>query len=102
MCLILWMISLSLLLVFLSSFVLNAQEHLLSLLQNDEEPVYSSYLFKGTKVVTGESVELVGKGVLQFIIQHLFKLYILFSIHLFFFIIFLSFFNHLHFFFAFF
>ena len=56
---------------FLSS-IANAQDELLNMLSLHEEPVYSSYLFKGTKVVNGQSVELPAKGVLQFNIQHRF------------------------------
>ena len=56
----------------LFSFFVNAQENLLNMLSQDKEPVYISYLFKGTKVVNGQSVELPGKGILQFNIQHRF------------------------------
>jgi opacity protein-like surface antigen len=42
------------------------------MLAGDDEPIYVSYLFKGTKVVNGQSVELPAKGVLQFNIQHRF------------------------------
>lgn len=56
----------------LFSFFVNAQENLLKMLSQDKEPVYISYLFKGTKVVNGQSVELPGKGILQFNIQHRF------------------------------
>ena len=56
-----------------SPFFLNAQSNLLELLgDNDDEPIYSSYLFKGTKIVNGQSVKLQSKGVLQFEIQHRF------------------------------
>jgi len=58
--------------IFLCSFSVKAQENLLNLLGNDNEPMYISYLFKGTKVVNGQSVELPSKGVLQFTIQHRF------------------------------
>jgi hypothetical protein len=54
------------------SFSVSAQDNLLNMLGEDEEPVYISYLFKGTKVVNGQSVELSSKGVLQFTIQHRF------------------------------
>lgn len=60
--------------IFLLQFISTvfAQDNLLSLIKNEEEPVYASYLFKGTKIVNGQSVELPGKGVLQFNIQHRF------------------------------
>jgi hypothetical protein len=54
------------------SFFANAQDNLLNILASDDEPIYVSYLFKGTKVVNGQSVELPAKGVLQFNIQHRF------------------------------
>ena len=54
------------------SFFANAQDNLLNILAGDDEPIYVSYLFKGTKVVNGQSVELPAKGVLQFNIQHRF------------------------------
>ena len=57
---------------FLVSLYVNAQDDLFNLLLGDEDPVYVSYLFKGTKVVNGQSVELPAKGVLQFNIQHRF------------------------------
>ena len=56
----------------LVSFSANAQDDLLNMLAEDNEPMYVSYLFKGTKVVNGQSVELPAKGVLQFNIQHRF------------------------------
>lgn len=49
-----------------------AQDNLLNLLTDNEEPEYLGYLFKGTKVVNGQSVELTSAGVLQFNIQHRF------------------------------
>ena len=55
-----------------SSFFATAQDDLLNMLDNEHEPKYVSYLFKGTKVVNGQSVELPAKGVLQFNIQHRF------------------------------
>jgi len=57
---------------FFSSFFANAQNNLLNMLGGDDELIYVSYLFKGTKVVNGQSVELPAKGVLQFNIQHRF------------------------------
>jgi len=56
----------------LFSLFANAQDNLLDMLVEDDEPIYISYLFKGTKVVNGQSVEFPGKGVLQFNIQHRF------------------------------
>ena len=58
--------------LLVSSFFANAQDNLLNMLAGDDEPIYVSYLFKGTKVVNGQSVELPAKGVLQFNIQHRF------------------------------
>ena len=55
-----------------SSFFATAQDDLLNMLDDEHEPIYVSYLFKGTKVVNGQSVELPAKGVLQFNIQHRF------------------------------
>ncbi len=54
------------------SFSVFAQDNLLNMLGEDEESLYISYLFKGTKVVNGQSVELLSKGVLQFTVQHRF------------------------------
>ena len=54
------------------SFFAKSQENLLNILENSNEPIYISYLFKGTKVVNAQSVELPAKGVLQFNIQHRF------------------------------
>ena len=51
---------------------LNAQNDLLEILKVDEGPIYASSLFKGTKVVNGQSVKLQAEGVLQFEIQHRF------------------------------
>ena len=58
--------------LLLSSFFANAQDNLLNMLADDNEPIYVSYFFKGTKVVNGQSVELPAKGVFQFNIQHRF------------------------------
>ena len=60
--------------IFISQFIstLFAQDDLLSLINNEDNRVYASYLFKGTKVVNGQSVELPAKDVLQFNIQHRF------------------------------
>lgn len=54
-----------------SSFFVTAQNELLNMLENDK-PTYVAYLFKGTKVVNAQSVELPARGVLQFNIQHRF------------------------------
>jgi len=53
------------------SLYATAQDDLLNMLE-DDKPIYVSYLFKGTKVVNAQSVELPAKGVLQFNIQHRF------------------------------
>jgi len=58
--------------LLVSSFFANAQDNLLNMLAGEDESIYVSYLFKGTKVVNGQSVELTAKGVLQFNIQHRF------------------------------
>ena len=66
------------LLLFLSFifFQLQGQEsnnkNLLSLLNTNNEIIYSSYVFKGTKIVNGQSVEISSPGELQFLIQHRF------------------------------
>ena len=48
------------------------QDGLFDLIDDNDEPIYVTYLFKGTKVVNGQSVELPAQGVLQFNIQHRF------------------------------
>ena len=58
--------------LILSSFLVKAQDDLLSLLEADTDPMYISSTFKGKKVVNGQSVEILSKGVLQFQIQHRF------------------------------
>lgn len=58
--------------IFLTTtFYAYSQDDLLSKLQ-DDEPTVVSYLFKGTKVVNGQSVEIPAQEELQFIIQHRF------------------------------
>ena len=59
-----------LLYMFFSLFT-TAQDDLFNMLE-DDKPIYVSYLFKGTKIVNAQSVELPAKGVLQFNIQHRF------------------------------
>ena len=54
------------------AFLSRAQDNLLNMLPNDDRPTYINYLFKGTKIVNGQSVEIPAKGVLQFNIQHRF------------------------------
>ena len=49
-----------------------AQENLLSLLNEKNETKYASYIFKGTKIVNGQSVEITSKNELKFNIQHRF------------------------------
>lgn len=56
----------------LASFSSNAQDNLLNLLDYNDEVTYVTYLFKGTKIVNAQSVELPAEGVLQFNIQHRF------------------------------
>ena len=63
--------SLFFLLLFLS-FKVVAQENLLSLLNDKNETEYASYIFKGTKIVNGQSVEITSKNELKFNIQHRF------------------------------
>ena len=58
--------------LILSSFLVKAQDDLLSLLEADIDPMYINSTFKGKKVVNGQSVEILSKGVLQFQIQHRF------------------------------
>jgi len=48
-----------------------SQESLLSLL-DDKSTQYTEYMFKGTKIINSESVEMPAQGVLQFMIQHRF------------------------------
>ena len=57
--------------LMLITFFANSQDNL-QLLYDETETVYTSYLFKGSKVVNGQSVELRSKGILQFAIQHRF------------------------------
>ena len=54
------------------TFNVKAQDNLLNILGSDDDRLYVSSLFKGTKVVNGQSVKLQAKGVLQFTIQHRF------------------------------
>ena len=61
----------SLFFLMLITFFANSQDNL-QLLYDETQTVYTSYLFKGTKIVNGQSVELRSKGVLQFQIQHRF------------------------------
>ena len=61
----------SLLFIFLT-FLVNAQDNLLLLPGHNNEPIYVAYMFKGTKLINGQSVKLTDKGVLQFTIQHRF------------------------------
>ena len=57
--------------IFRYSYVCFSQNDLLSLIDNNTTE-YSNYIFKGTKVVNSESVEMPDNGVLQFMIQHRF------------------------------
>ena len=56
----------------LASSFANAQDNLLGMLAVSDELNYIGYLFKGTKIVNAQSVELPAQGVLQFNIQHRF------------------------------
>ncbi|WP_412986505.1 DUF5777 family beta-barrel protein [Pontimicrobium sp. IMCC45349] len=55
-------------------FTSNAQEDLLDMLESSQEPQtnYTIATFKNTKLVSGNSIETNGQGVLQFMIQHRF------------------------------
>ena len=57
--------------IFCYCYVGFSQNDLLSLIDNNTTE-YSNYIFKGTKVVNSESVEMPNNGVLQFMIQHRF------------------------------
>ena len=57
--------------IFCYCYVSFSQNDLLSLIDNNATE-YSNYIFKGTKVVNSESVEMPDNGVLQFMIQHRF------------------------------
>jgi len=63
--------SLFFLFLFLN-FKIVAQENLLSLINEKDETEYASYIFKGTKIVNGQSVEITSKNELKFNIQHRF------------------------------
>ena len=62
--------------LFLFTFIfgaqLFAQDDLFSLLDDDSPLQEVSAIFKGTRVINGQSVELPAKGVLQFVIEHRF------------------------------
>ena len=45
------------------TFTVKAQDNLLNILGSDDERLYASSLFKGTKVVNGQSVKLQAEGV---------------------------------------
>ena len=57
--------------IFCYCYASFSQNDLLSLIDNNTTE-YSNYIFKGTKVVNSESVEMPDNGVLQFMIQHRF------------------------------
>ena len=59
-------------LIMCQSLFTKAQDNLLSMLGSEDKPIYISSTFKGKKVVNGQSVEVLSKGVLQFQIQHRF------------------------------
>ena len=62
--------------ILLSFLIINttvkAQDNLLSILGESEDSQYASYFFKGTKVVNGQSVQILTNGMLVFTIQHRF------------------------------
>jgi|TARA_B110000263_G_scaffold32660_1_gene24759 hypothetical protein len=58
--------------IMLFGFFAKAQDNLLSMIGSDDKPMYITATFKGKKVVNGQSVEVLSKGVLQFQIQHRF------------------------------
>lgn len=59
-------------LLFFLNLKIVAQENLLSLLNEKNETKYASYIFKGTKIVNGQSVEITSENELKFNIQHRF------------------------------
>ena len=60
-----------LLILLFSPLIIFAQDDLMLLL-NDDSNYKTNYTFKGVKIVNSQSVELVGKGDLLFLIQHRF------------------------------
>ena len=61
-----------LLILFLVNKFVYSQDHLFSLINSKEEFDEISFMFKGTKIINGQSVEIPDIGVLQFTIQHRF------------------------------
>ena len=60
--------------VFISSNGLYAQDDLMAMLEEESEPQteYVTATFKGTRIINGQSNEIAGPGVLQFVFQHRF------------------------------
>tara|TARA_B100000902_G_C27231459_1_gene875039 strand:+ start:57 stop:923 length:867 start_codon:yes stop_codon:yes gene_type:complete len=61
-----------LLILFLVNKFVFSQDHLFSLINYKEESDEISFIFKGTKIINSQSVEMPDIGVLQFTIQHRF------------------------------
>jgi len=60
-------------LLLFSSLNLFSQNNLLDILNNQQPSTsFSKYIFKGTKIINSQSVEMPDNGVLQFMIQHRF------------------------------
>jgi len=60
-------------LLLFSSLNLFSQNNLLDILDNQQPSIsFSKYIFKGTKIINSQSVEMPDNGVLQFMIQHRF------------------------------
>ena len=60
-------------LLLFSSLNLFSQNNLLDILDNQQPSTsFSKYIFKGTKIINSQSVEMPDNGVLQFMIQHRF------------------------------
>ncbi len=66
--------NLCLVVLVLSSLLLHAQDNLMSLLEESEEPdtEYTIATFKSTRLMSGQSVEIPAAGVLQYVINHRF------------------------------
>jgi len=52
--------------------IVKAQDDLFSLLEVEDTPQEVTAIFKGTRIINGQSVELPAKGNLQFLIEHRF------------------------------
>lgn len=60
------------LLIFLLPLCASAQDEMAMLAKADSSTEYTTATFKGTRIINFESVEVVGKHVLEFMIQHRF------------------------------